>query len=45
MLWLKRASLRLLKGTLQNEPLGELKMKNSHSTDYTTDSGAAELVQ
>lgn len=39
MLWLKHTSLHILKGTLQNEPLGELKMKNSHSTDYATDTG------
>jgi hypothetical protein len=34
-----------MKGTLQTEPLGEMKMKNSHSRDYTTGTGAAQLVQ
>jgi len=42
---LKPISLCLMKGTLQTEPMGELKMTNSHSTDYTTGTGAAQLVQ
>jgi len=45
MLRLKCTSLCSMKGTLQTEPLGELKMKNYHSIDYTTDTGAAQLVQ
>jgi hypothetical protein len=45
MLWLKRVSLCLMKGTLQTERMGELKMTNSHSTDYTTGTGARQLVQ
>jgi hypothetical protein len=45
MLRLKHVSLCLMKGTLQTEPLGEMKMKNSHSRDYTTGTGAARLVQ
>jgi len=34
-----------MKDTLQTELLGELKMKNPYSTDYTTGTGAAKLVQ